>query len=195
MIESPSHESPLPDGDATVLLRRIEAGDRGSQEALLELVYDELRALAGQIFGAQGGATLQPTALVHEAYLRLIPHAGELTGRRHFFVVASMAMRQMLRDQVRARRALKRGGDLQRVSLSGLSDDDGRSDTELERLDAALESLGALSPRQARIVELRYLTGLSVQEVADIIGVSVATVGNDWRTARAYLRRELSQSA
>lgn len=191
-------EIPRSVGDVTLLLRRVESGDQDSQEALLALVYDELRSQAGHIFGAQGGATLQPTALVHDAYLRLVPHAGELNDRRHFFVVASMAMRQMLRDQARARRALKRGGDLQRVSLNGLVGDGPAAgpseETELERLDAALETLAELSPRQARIVELRYLTGLSVSEVADVLDVSVATVGNEWRTARAFLRRELTRS-
>lgn len=174
-------------------------GGRPAPDALVPVVYDELRRLANRYMaGERVGHTLQPTALVHQAYVRLADTPGvEWEGRTHFFAVAARAMRRVLIDHARERDALKRGGGdrpLRVTFVEGLPDA-----TEVERegliaLHRALERLAGLDPRQAKIVELRYFAGLTVAEVAEHLGVSKRTVEGDWAHARAWLRHELAEA-
>ncbi len=156
-------------------------------------VYQELRRLAGHyVRGERPDLTLQPTALVHEAYLRLLREANtSWHNRAHFCALAANSMRQILVEQARAHHALKRGGDRLRVTL----DDDvavlSTGDPDVEALDEALAALAALEPRQARLVELRYFGGLTIEEAAGELGVAPATAKRDWAVARAWLRRRL----
>jgi RNA polymerase sigma factor (TIGR02999 family) len=166
-------------------------------DELLPLIYGELRRQAARHLRAQAaGHTLQPTALVHEVYLRLVDQpVVEWQGRVHFFGVAAKAMRSILVDHARARHAAKRGGRAQAVTLSAAHRvARGAADTGVNvlALDEALTRLAALDPRQAQAVELRYFGGLSIEETAHVLGVSGATVERDWKTARLWLRRELS---
>lgn len=196
---------PVP-AEATILLQRAASGDRVAAEQLLPLVYEQLRALAGSQFAAQpnggkGGHTLQPTALVHEAYVRLIraPEGGEYESRGHFMAVAAMAMRQILTDHARRRRAAKRGGGSdagERVDFTIVestvpaSNSPGlgtKSGLDVEQLDDVLSELERLDPRRHRVVCLRFFGGLEMSEVARVIGVSLSTVEADWRSARAWL--------
>lgn len=181
--------------DTTRLLALVSAGDAAAANALLPLVYDQLRDLArGYFRSAARDQTLQPTALVHEAYLKLVRSpSGAWKDRVHFLAVAATAMRQILCDRARQRRAAKRGGDAERVPLEQVQTPSGDSPVDVESLDRALERLTALAPRRARIVELRYFGGLTIEETAEALGVSRATVENDWRVARAWLRRELGK--
>lgn len=160
------------------------------------MIYGELRAIAGAIFrGHDAGHTLQPTALVHEAYLRLAEtESREWESRHHFLAVASKAMRQILIDHHRKKNAQKRGGGdgWERITLSGLEIGASTPEVELLSLDEALRKLEALDPRQAQVVELRYFGGLTVDETAAVIGVSRTTVEGEWRHARAWLTRELA---
>ncbi|MDF1506189.1 ECF-type sigma factor [Roseisolibacter sp. H3M3-2] len=179
----------------TALLAAWERGDRAALDALMPQVYGELRAQAARALRAQpDGHTLQPTALVHEAYVRLAGQAGAGgRNREHFFAVAALVMRAVLVDHARARRRAKRGGDRERVTLGGA---DGiatpeRSVDVLE-LDEALQRLAARDPARARVVELRYFVGLSLEETARALGISEATVSRHWTAARLWLRRELS---
>jgi RNA polymerase sigma factor (TIGR02999 family) len=155
-------------------------------------VYGELRALAASYFKGRAQNTLQPTALVNEAFLRLAKHDGEIRDRAHFFAVAATAMRQTLIDRARSRKALKRGGpEKERVTLSGIPAPDGGID--LIVLDDLLTRLAALDERQARLVELRFFAGLTEEEAAETLGVSLRTVQKDWRKARAWLLAELER--
>lgn len=160
---------------------------------LMEVVYAELRTLAGSYFkGQPTGHTLQPTALVHEAFLRLARvDVDKFRGREHFFAVAATAMRQILTSHARARRADKRGGGAAQVTLTNLVVPDEHSTVDMVLLDDVLRQLEELNPRQARIVECRFFGGLTVQEIANVLGVSVTTVEKDWRRARAWLATEL----
>jgi RNA polymerase sigma factor (TIGR02999 family) len=162
-------------------------------EPLLASVYDELRRLAAyQLSSEQRGHTLQATALVHEAYLRLAGQSGgQWQDRRHFIAVASEMMRRVLVDHARARQRIKRGSGMANVSLSEAMElVDGR-DVEVLDLDRALNRLAEVDPRKARLVELRYFGGLTMEESAEVLGASSATLERDWRFARAFLRREL----
>ncbi|MCB9896460.1 MAG: sigma-70 family RNA polymerase sigma factor [Planctomycetes bacterium] len=181
--------------DVTQHLDALARGDRTAVDRLFPVIYGDLRALAADFFRGRGPQTLEPTALVHEAYARLVGRDHDLdgwTGRRHFYSVAALAMRQILVDHARARGAQRRGGDRQRVVLdeSDLPATLTAGVDPLE-LDEALTELARLDPRQARIAELRFLTGLSVAETADVLGVSERTVKLDWRMARAWLRDAL----
>ena len=181
--------------DITEMLARVGEGDDLASETLLPLIYDELRALARVFFRRPGpDQTLQPTALVHEAFLKLTRGKRiDWESRAHFFAVAAKAMRQILANQAEKRRALKRGGDRARVTLSGLGTPSGPEDEiDLLDLDDALTKLAALSPQQAEIVSMRFLTGLSEEEVAHTLGVTARTVRRQWRMARAFLKLELS---
>lgn len=195
------------DPDVALLLESVVAGSPGAETALLEVVYGELRAIAGSFFKRQVmNHTLQPTALVHEAYMKLLGGGRAAQGtasfenRAHFVAVAAKAMRQVLIDHARRKRAEKRGGgpngaaDAERVTLSGLALDD--ADTPVDALDIHehLNRLAAIDERQARVVELRFFAGLSVPEAAQVLGVSDRTVELDWRMARAWLRRSLSEA-
>ncbi len=182
--------------DVTALLRAWSDGDRDALDQLLPVVYRELHRQAEHFMRAQPpGHTLQTTALVHEAYLRLaIRDRPEWKGRAHFFGVAAKAMRSILVDHARARGAAKRGGGTQAVTLSNLEDTDGQELDVLE-LDDALERLAELDPRKGSLVELRYFAGLSIEEAAESLGVSPATAKREWRLARAWLRRELDRES
>lgn len=158
-------------------------------------VIAELRSLAGRyLAGERHGHTLQPTALVHEAFVRLAGSAGVPADRSEFIALAATSMRRVLVDYARARKASKRGGDRQRVALDPAQAPGERADVDLLSLDEALTKLAALDPRQARIVELRFFGGLGVEAAAQVMGVSARTVEADWRMARAWLRRELGEA-
>ena len=161
----------------------------GSAE-MMATVYDELRRLASAYFRSQpSGHTLQPTALVHEAFLRLAS-TSEFESREHFFAIAASAMRQVLASHARKRRALKRAGNLTQVTLTGLHLPEAAA-IDLETLDNTLEQLEQLSPRQANIVICRFFGGLTLPEIAKTMGVSLTTVEKEWRRARAWLAAEL----
>jgi RNA polymerase sigma-70 factor, ECF subfamily len=192
-------EGTEPAGEASRLLSRAAAGDEKAASRLLPLVYEELRRLAGGYLRRERpGQTLQATALVHEAYMRLVkPGDQPWTGRTHFLAIAAVSMRQVLVDRARRRHAAKRGGVRQRITLDeGLlpapAPDAG---VDLVALDRALTQLAALDPQQARIVELRYFGGLTVEETADVMDSSPATVKRHWTLARAFLKKALAADA
>jgi len=185
---------PPPDPvDVTQILARVRAGDAQAGEALLPLVYEELRGIArGQLAGERRNHTLQATALLHEAWLKL----GDLQGaapkdRTHFLAIAARTMRQILVDHARRKKAGKRGEGWERVTLDVALDQLQQDELDLVALDDALEALAAQDPRKARVVELRFFSGLSMAEVAEVTGVSVRTAEGDWYLARAWLRRAL----
>jgi RNA polymerase sigma factor (TIGR02999 family) len=183
-----------PRDDVTRLLASVSAGDRAAFESLLPLVYDELRRRAGAMMRREReGHTLQPTALVHETFLQLIHQERvDWRGRAHFFAVASQLMRRILVDHARGRLRRKRGGGDVRVSLDeglGLSVE---RDADVVAVDDALRRLAEMDPRQAEIVEMRFFGGLSVEEVAAVLGVSKRTVEAEWTMIKAWLRRELA---
>lgn len=177
-----------------------ESADKSASEAqaaaeLLPVVYAELRRLAAVLTGQlPPGQTLQPTALVHEAYLKLVRnHDPGWEGRRHFFGAAAKAMGEILVDQARRKASLKRGGGGQRIDLiEGLALIEPPAD-DVEALDEAIQQLEVEEPRLAEIVRLRYYTGLSVEETASVVGLSVSTVMRDWRFARAWLAGRLNE--
>jgi|JI9StandDraft_2_1071091.scaffolds.fasta_scaffold287646_2 RNA polymerase sigma-70 factor (ECF subfamily) len=177
----------------TLAFARWRGGDESARDEVLVGLYEELRALAGRHLGAQSPArTLQPTALVHEVYLKL--QGSDSSGardREHFLAIAATAMRQVLVDYVRARNADKRGGEWRRATLERVLEVVESQDVEVESLERALEKLSGLSERQARIVELRVFGGLSVEEVAHVLGTGTTTVKSDWQFACAWLKREL----
>ena len=185
----------LPERDITALLRDWSGGDREALERLMPIVYGELKRLASSYLRSERpDHTLQPTALVHEAYLRLQGQRSVVwSNRAHFFGIAARIMRRILVDHARRRRAAKRDAAALRVTLV----DDSAADRapELIALDSALTSLERLDPQQARVVELRYFGGLTVEETAEAAGISTATVKREWRTARAWLRREIGLEA
>lgn len=173
----------------------MTAGDRGAITKLLPIVYDDLRKHAAFMMRRERvGHTLQPTALVHEAFLRLVQQERvQWTGRAHFFAVASGLMRRILVDHARTRLAEKRGGGADRISIEeGLGLSVG-SDADVLGVDRALEKLAALDPRQAEIVTLRFFGGLAVDEVATVLNMSKRAVEAEWTMIKAWLRRELSE--
>ena len=180
--------------DVTQLLDAAVAGDSKAAAELLPLVYDELRQLAAARMAAEvPGHTLNPTALVHEAYIRLVGNADiKWDGRSHFFAAAAEAMRRILVDHARRRKSLKRGGEFERQILADeVAIDLGDVDALLD-LDAALSKLATEDSEMAKLVELRYFAGLSVEETASALGVSPRTVKRNWAYARAWLGRELN---
>jgi len=182
------------------LLARLRDGDEQALGALLPVVYDELRRLAArELRRERRDHTLQPTALVHEAFLRLLgERAVDFEGRSHFFALAARAMRRVLIDHARRALAGRRPPRAARVELTPGVEPAGADLTdpaEILALDAALERLAALDPRQASVVELRFFGGLSAPEAAAALGVSEATVAREWRAARAWLKRELAGEA
>ena len=175
----------------------LEAADRGEEiraDELLPLVYDDLRSLARRYLERENaGHTLQPTALVHEAWMRLVDQSRvQWKGRTHFFAIGAQAMRRVLVDHARGRLRDKRGGGRPRVELNEDVALATERDEDVLAVDEALEKLAKLDERQARIVELRFFGGLSVEEVAQVLGVSKRTVEADWTMLRASLRRELA---
>ena len=186
-----------PSDDVAELIDRATKGDRPALETLMPLVYAELRRLAAHYLrGERPGQTLQPTALVHEAYLKLMKDRPERwQNRAHFCAIAAHAMRQILIERARARDALKRGGGQPRVTfderINAAAPD---NPIDIVALDAALDRLAALDAGQARIVELRFFGGLSIEETADAVGISPATVKRHWAVARAWLAKELESA-
>jgi RNA polymerase sigma factor (TIGR02999 family) len=182
-----------PPGDVTRLLAAWKEGDRAAPDLLLALVYDELRRMARHhLRRQQPGHTLQTTALIHDAYLRLVGQAaGPWQDRNHFFAVSAQAMRHILVDHARARQSAKRGGGARAVSLDEAALVTVERAAELIALDDALEELKGLHERQCRVVECRYFGGMTVQETAEVLGVSPETVMRDWKMAKAWLHRAL----
>ena len=187
----------LPGPDVTALLISWSSGERSAADRLIPAVYDELHRQAARALRREGDEhTLQATALVHEAYLRLVDQRRvEWRNRAHFFGIAAEVMRRVLVDHARARLAAKRGGGMQRLTLDeAVEVSSGGGDADVLALHDALERLALLDAGQARLVELRYFGGLNIEETADTLGVSPATVKREWALARAWLRRELSTS-
>lgn len=182
--------------DATQLLSRLNDGDAAAADRLLSLIYEELRALAGSFFrGQPADHTLQPTALVHEAFIRLIDQSAvQFNDRAHFFAVAATAMRQILTDHARRTASQKRGGNWKKVDLSNVTPAFDRDEVDVIALDDALSMLAEADARQARVVELRFFGSLTMEEIARVVGVSKATVELDWRAARAWLGTQLRDS-
>jgi RNA polymerase sigma factor (TIGR02999 family) len=182
----------------TQLLRAWSEGDRGALERLMPLVYEELHRLARRYMaGEHPGHTLQATALVNEAYLRLAnSEPAGFRDRAHFFAVAARAMRHILVDWARSRQAGKRGNDVPALELvDHLAIAQGPSGNHLVAIDDALKTLAAFDPRKSEIVELRFFGGLSIQETAEVLKVSEETVRRDWNMAKLWLRRELTVGA
>ena len=168
-------------------------GDRGALDKLIPLVYGELRQIAAAVLRRErSDHTLQPTALVHEAYLRLIDQRNvNWQNTAHFFAIAAQAMRRIIVDHARRHNAVKRGGDNLKVELEEAQSQPGPLDVDVLKLDDALTALAAFDPQQSRIVELRFFGGLSIEETAEVIGISPATVKRDWSMAKAWLHREM----
>lgn len=166
-------------------------------DALYRAVYDELRELAASSMRRESaGHTLQPTALVNEAYLRLASSAGSFSGRRHFFGAAAQAMRRILVDHARARDAAKRGADFERVTLSAAENaTEPHNEFDVLVLDSAIDALQAETPRLAELVNLRFFAGLSIEDAAHALEISPATAKRDWAFARAFLYQRLSEAA
>jgi RNA polymerase sigma factor (TIGR02999 family) len=185
---SPPHE-------VTQLLVAWCNGDKAALDRLMPLVYTELRRLAHHYMGRERrGHTLQTTALVNEAYLRLVDQKStRWESRAHFFGIAARLMREILVDHARSRQAAKRGGTQVRLSLSKVDRIAFRPDVNLIALDEALDRLHAIDPQKGRIIELRYFGGLGIEETAEVIGISPATVKRDWSMARAWLRSEIGE--
>ncbi len=180
----------------TQLLETFEPGDRPAGERLFADVYAELRALAAlYLHRERNNHTLQPTALVHEAYLKLVGQTRvDCHGRAHFLAIAAKAVRQILVDHARRHRAAKRGGNRHRIALDENLAIESRRDVDLLALDDGLTKLAALDPRQAQMVELRFFGGLSIAEVARVMGTSKRSVEREWTMVRAWLRRELGRT-
>jgi RNA polymerase sigma factor (TIGR02999 family) len=186
-----------PDGErdtATACLIAWGQGDETGRERMLPLVYDELRRLAaGYLRRERPGHTLQPTALVHEAFVRLIDqHQVDWTSRAQFIGLAAMMMRRILANYARDRVAAKRGGGVQHVPLTLAGEHIGEPDVEVLPLHDTLDRLASLDPRKGRIVELKFFGGLTMEEIAETLSLSVATVEREWRFARAWLRQGLA---
>lgn len=189
-----------PDANATQLLTQYSAGEAHAADKLTPMVYEQLRAMAaGFLTGERAGHTLQPTALVHEAYVRLIDQRSvDEANKAAFMGLASTIMRRILVDHARAKKSMKRGGTSRRVELrdsqvSDQSQSKDESSIDVESMDHALLKLADLDPRKARLIELRFFGGLDEQESADLIGISRATASREWRMARSWLARELTR--
>jgi RNA polymerase sigma-70 factor, ECF subfamily len=185
--------------ETDALFERLATGDSQAARDLLPLLYDELRAIAGRQFqGQPKNHTLQPTALLHEAFFRLVGRpANGWVDRRHFFTVAATAMRQILVNHARDRAAEKRGGGSRRVLLedgaaqAASAAGDGSQQVDVIALHEAMERLADIDARKHRVVELRFFAGLTVEEIAEVLDVSKTTVENEWRAARAWLATQL----
>lgn len=176
----------------TQLLARWGEGDSAAREALIPVVYDELRRLAGRCLAGQNQHTLQSTALVHEAYLRLLGQTSlRAQNRSHFLAIAARLMREILVDQARAKAAAKRGAGCVTLTFDEAIGLPEKPQIDLVALDDALKSLSAIDPRQAHIVDLRFFGGLSIEDTSQVLGISPATVKREWTIARMWLQREL----
>jgi RNA polymerase sigma factor (TIGR02999 family) len=179
-------------GDVTQLLQAVRGGDSQALDRLVPLVYEELRSLAKrQLYGEQPGHTLHATALVHEAYLKLAGSGMPASDRAHFLAIAARAMRQVLVDHARRRKAVKRGGDM---VCTTLTDSGGQVEFRPDELIALDEALEQLDPRQRQVVEFRFFAGMEEKEIADVLGVSDRTVRREWVKARAWLYRAMYPS-
>ena len=189
-----SVDRPAPESDVTVLLRRASDGEAGAWDRAFQILYDELRRIAARQLGSERpGHTLQPTALVNEAYLKLIgspAHGPE--DRGHFVSLAARAMRQVLVDHARARGAVKRGGGMRQVTLEANFAAKASDPVEILALDRALDRLDEIDPQLRQVVELRYFGGLKDDEIGALLGVTRRTTQRYWVRARAWLHRELS---
>jgi len=186
--------TPSEPNEITQLLVASRAGDAEALNRLLPLVYDELRRLAGHYLRRErSDHTLQPTALVHEAYLRLIDQNVSWQNRAHFFGVAAQMMRRILVDYARGRLAAKRGSGAVKVSLDDALNLSDERAGDFVALDDALERLAEFDPQKSRIVELRFFGGLSVEEAAEVLGIGTATVTRQWKMAKAWLYQQVSQ--
>ena len=181
-----------PSQEVTQLLIALSEGERDVTEKLIPLVYNELRKLAGSYLKSEReGHTLQPTALVHEAFLKLVDQNVRWESRSHFFAVAAKLMRRILVDYARAYRAEKRGGDEKKISLEEAFVFARERPAEMIALDEALENLAEIDERRSKVVELRFFGGLNNEEIATILGVHSNTVLRDWNLARAWLKTQL----
>jgi RNA polymerase sigma factor (TIGR02999 family) len=185
-----------PSQQVTSLLLRWRGGDKAALDALMPLVYGELRRLASHYLRQErSDHTLQSTALVHEAYARLVgQNVPEWQNRAHFFGVAAQLMRQILVDHARHRRAAKRGGEQCKLALEDAESESKRTEVDLIALDDALQGLAKIDPQQSRVVELRFFGGLSIEDTSEVLGISPSTVKRDWNTARVWLYRELDRT-
>lgn len=182
---------PSPPSNVSELLVAWSDGDAAALEALTPLVYEELLSIARQVFRRErDDHTLQPTAVVNEAFLKLVAPGSSFRNRAHFFAVASQAMRQILVDHARARNAQKRGGGATHIAVAEVADSTPAL-VDVIAVDTALTKLATLDRGQASIVELRYFGGLTVEETAEVLDISTPTVKRHWRLARAFLAREL----
>ena len=188
-------QTPPPD-EVTLLLQAWSKGDRASLDQLMPVVYNELRNIArGYFKGERPAHTLQPTALINEAYVRLIAqNVPSWQSRTHFYGIAAQLMRQILVDHARGHHAAKRGGGDQKLSLDDATIFTRERAADLVALDDALKGLASFDQRKCRVIELRFFGGLSVEETAEVLGLSVATVGREQRLAQAWLHRELSNN-
>lgn len=186
----------LPNPQVTELLEQLADGDERVADRLLPLIYEDMKRLASSYLGREDRAhTLQPTALVHEAYMKLVGQTRvDWQGRTHFFAVGANLMRRILVDHARHKHRMKRGGKRHRITLEDHMAISPRNEADLLALDEVLEKLAGIDARQAKIVELRFFGGLNVEEVAAVLGVSKRTVESDWTMVRAWLRRELSDA-
>jgi RNA polymerase sigma factor (TIGR02999 family) len=187
----------VPSSEVTELLVRWRSGEREALDCLLPLVYDELRRIARHYLqNERADHTLQSTALVNEAYMRMVAqNLPEWQNRAHFFAVAAQLMRQILVDYARSRCASKRGGNVCKVSLNEAEDQALAADVDIVALDNALKELSEMDPQQGRVVELKFFAGLSNEDAAEVLKVSPSTVKRDWVTARAWLYRELDRGS
>jgi RNA polymerase sigma factor (TIGR02999 family) len=179
----------------TDLLARWSNGDAAAREALVPVVYDELRRVAGRCLAGERNQTLQSTALVHEAYLRLVGHDSlRVESRAHFFGIAARLMREILVDHARMRGAAKRGANCLTLTLDEAIALPQKREVDLVTLDDALNRLATLDARQSQIIDLRFFGGLSIEDTSHVLGISPATVKREWATARLWLMREMSRS-
>lgn len=183
----------MADQDITQLLNKAQAGDRSALDELLPLVYNELRRIAGsQLQNERAGHTLQATALVHEAYLRLIEQRDvDWSNRLHFFSISAEMMRRILVNYAVQRNAKKRGDGATKISLDDAASFETGRDFDLVELDEALKKLAEFDETQARVVELRFFGGLTIEETAQVLGVSDSTVKREWKMAKAWLKTQI----
>jgi len=191
----PRHITTLAQGDITALLIDWGNGDKAALDKLIPLVYEELRRMAHQYMRRERpGNTLQSSALINEAYIRLVDYRRmHWRDRAHFFAVAAQAMRRILVERARSRRRDKRGGAAQKVSLDETAAFAAERAADLIALDDALTQLSAIAPRKGQVVELRYFGGLNIDEAAEVLGISSPTVQREWRAAKAWLYRSISE--
>ncbi len=180
--------------DVTRLLHELSGGDESAMARLVPLIYEELRAIAAREMRRERGEhTLQPTALVHEVFLRLVDKADlSWQNRAHFLSIAAQSMRRILVEHARHRKRLKRGGSAERVTLDDQFAAPDQDPPDLIDIDSALERLTQFDARKGRVVELRFFAGLSVEETARVLGISEATVKREWQFAKAWIQRELT---